>query len=136
MLALERVTLHEYHGKLGSNGRSGRLQVLEIRENDTLAQPFATPTESADAILNSGHTVPCVGLGTWKSETGQVNHAVYEALKAGYRHLDCAAIYENEHEVGAALQRAFAERVTTRDNVFVTSKLWYVLSICETLHCA
>ena len=127
MVALERVTLHEYHGQLRSNGSRGKLQVFEIRQNDTSAQPFEKPTESPGAILNSGHTVPRVGLGTWKSGKGQVKHAVYEALKAGYRHVDCAAIYGNEHEVGAALQQAFAERVTTRDRTFVTSKLWCVL---------
>lgn len=56
-----------------------------------------------------------------------MKHAVYEALKAGYRHVDCAAIYENEHEVGAALQQAFTPAVTAREDVFITSKLWYIL---------
>lgn len=119
---LQRVTVHEYHGQRDSNGSRGRLQVFRVCRAETAVQPKDQLYEPA--VLNSGHTIPRIGLGTWKSEKGLVKHAVYEALKAGYRHVDCAAIYENEHEVGAALQQAFAEAVTVREQVFVTSKLW------------
>jgi diketogulonate reductase-like aldo/keto reductase len=53
-----------------------------------------------------------------------VETAVYEALRAGYRHIDGAAVYKNEAEVGAGLRRAFEDGVCTRDDVFITSKLW------------
>ena len=42
--------------------------------------------------LANGDRIPAFGLGTWKSSKGQVTQAVQEALKIGYRHIDCAAI--------------------------------------------
>jgi len=74
--------------------------------------------------LNNGNTIPQLGLGTWKSEPGKVGAAVEFALEAGYRHIDCAAIYQNEPEVGAAFARVFAKNKIQREDVFITSKLW------------
>jgi len=70
--------------------------------------------------LNNGLSMPILGLGTWKSEAGKVEMAVEHALRAGYRHLDCAAIYGNEVEVGAGIDASGV----SREEVFVTSKLW------------
>jgi len=72
------------------------------------------------AKLTSGHSMPLLGLGTWKSKPGEVEAAVETALRAGYRHLDCAAVYGNEKEVGAGIR---ASGVNRKD-IFVTSKLW------------
>ena len=65
-----------------------------------------------------------MGLGTWKSSPGEVYQAVIEAVKAGYRHIDCAYIYGNEPEVGAALKYCFSESMVRREEMWITSKLW------------
>lgn len=70
--------------------------------------------------LNSGHEIPALGLGTWLSQPNEVAKAVEVALKAGYKHIDAAAIYQNEEEVGRGIKASGV----ARDEIFVTSKLW------------
>mmetsp|Transcript_44011 Transcript_44011/g.93709 ORF Transcript_44011/g.93709 Transcript_44011/m.93709 type:complete len:334 (+) Transcript_44011:151-1152(+) len=74
--------------------------------------------------LNSGFAMPVVAYGTFRSAPGEVGPAVIEAIKAGYRHFDLAHVYGNEKEIGAAFKRAFDEGLVTREELFVTGKLW------------
>lgn len=74
--------------------------------------------------LNTDADMPIIGLGTWKAEPGQVYSAIRWAIKLGYRHIDCAAIYGNEAEIGQALKDAVNEGDIKRQELFITSKLW------------
>ncbi|KUF07924.1 aldo/keto reductase [Leucobacter sp. G161] len=70
--------------------------------------------------LHDGTEIPQLGLGVFKVDPGEAQRVVEDALAAGYRHIDTAAIYRNEAEVGAAI----AASGVARDELFVTTKLW------------
>jgi alcohol dehydrogenase (NADP+) len=72
--------------------------------------------------LSGGISIPAVGLGTFQGDdgNGQVKDVVLKALKLGYRHIDTAAAYGNEREVGEAIK----ESGIARKELFVTTKLY------------
>jgi diketogulonate reductase-like aldo/keto reductase len=80
-----------------------------------------------DIKLNNGVHMPVLGFGTFESkgEPGKTQKAVETALNAGYRHLDCAWIYENEEEVGAGIKKFLdANPSVKRSDLFITTKVW------------
>lgn len=80
---------------------------------------FSSPKDAFK--LRNGVEIPCVGFGTYLTPDGDTCvNSVKEALLAGYRHIDTAEFYANEESVGKAL----AESGISRDEVFVTTKLW------------
>lgn len=85
---------------------------------------MSNPTDRiSDLKFANGDTMPAFGLGTWQAPAGEVGAAVSEAIRIGYRHIDCAAIYGNEAEIGAAVAAARRDGVG-RDQLWITSKLW------------
>jgi alcohol dehydrogenase (NADP+) len=73
---------------------------------------------------HNGDRLPALGLGTWKSQPGEVYDAVLHAIRLGYRHIDCAAIYGNEPEIGQALADVLGDGTVRRQDLWITSKLW------------
>lgn len=76
---------------------------------------------TAPLVEAHGARIPAIGLGTWPMKGDECRAAVAEALKCGYRHIDTAAMYANEAEVGDGLRASGV----ARDEVFVTTKVWW-----------
>jgi 2,5-diketo-D-gluconate reductase A len=68
--------------------------------------------------------IPFLGFGTYLIPDGEAAAAVHEAIRAGYRHIDTAEVYQNERGVGDGLRRGLAEARLSRGDIFVTTKLW------------
>ena len=68
--------------------------------------------------------MPWCGFGTYKLGASMARTATLAALRCGYRHVDAAHCYNNEHEVGAGIAASLAAGVCTREELFVASKLW------------
>jgi diketogulonate reductase-like aldo/keto reductase len=94
--------------------------------------PFTPAPDGVDPalvpqrVLSTGARMPAIGLGTFGSDHASpsaVAGAVRGALEAGYRHIDCAAVYGNEREIGAVLAEALAAGLP-RESLWITSKLW------------
>ena len=80
--------------------------------------------EKKMVTLNSGYEMPILGLGMFSLSESQAENSTYWALKAGFRLIDTARIYGNEAAVGRGLQRAIDEGIVTREEVFITTKMW------------
>lgn len=75
--------------------------------------------------LNSGYKMPLEGFGVFQiPDLAQCEEVTYNAIKVGYRLIDTAAAYQNEAAVGKAVARAIADGLATRDELFITTKVW------------
>ncbi len=114
-------------------------------ENQTfeIAADGVDPARVPYQTLYTGARIPAVGIGTFGSDRfsgDEVAAAVLGAISVGYRHIDCAAVYGNEHLIGGSLQKAI-EGGIKREDLFVTSKVWnnmhgdgdVLLSVAKTL---
>jgi 2,5-diketo-D-gluconate reductase A len=70
--------------------------------------------------FHDSHSIPQIGLGVWKTPNDSAVSAVQAALEAGYRHIDTAAVYENEEGVGRGIRASGV----ARDEIFLTTKVW------------
>ena len=72
-------------------------------------------------VKANGASIPAIGLGTWTLRGRQCRDMVREAIATGYRHIDTAAMYGNEEDVGHGL----ADAGIGRDEIFLTTKVWW-----------
>ncbi|XP_056131837.1 aldo-keto reductase family 1 member D1-like [Lampris incognitus] len=93
----------------------------KVSEMELTAESHAIP-------LNDGNKIPLIGLGTYgdprTTPKGTAYESVKVALEAGYRHIDGALIYLNEHEVGQAIREKIADGTVKREDIFYCGKLW------------
>lgn len=82
----------------------------------------------AQLLLADGTLMPQAAMGTFHSDNPDLKEmmedVIKEAIRLGYRHIDCATAYQNEEVVGRAIRHAIREGLVTRDELFVTTKLW------------
>lgn len=81
--------------------------------------------ENGTVLLNNGIEMPIVGIGTFTLTNEQASDSVYWALGDGYSLIDTAAAYGNEEGVGQGIKRAIEEGLVEREDIFVTTKLWF-----------
>lgn len=78
--------------------------------------------------LHDGNSIPIIGLGTYSepklTPKGTCKKSVKAAIDIGYRHIDGAYLYQNEHEVGEAIREKIAEGKLQREDIFYCGKLW------------
>ncbi|GHU70552.1 aldehyde reductase [Bacteroidia bacterium] len=85
------------------------------------------PEKVVQKTLYTGAKIPAVGLGTFGSDNydaATIANAVEQAIRLGYRHIDCASVYGNEKEIGAAIAKVINEGIVTREELWITSKVW------------
>ena len=141
---LDQVILIYFYEFGGINDWTGEV-VTETPDADTSQDtsqeiepenPDESVSASADALvgefdfsaekvlLNSGWEMPIIGTGTWTLSDEEAENSTYYALKAGMRLIDTARYYQNETGVGKGIARAIEEGIVTREEVFITSKIY------------
>ncbi|MCB9260511.1 MAG: aldo/keto reductase [Ignavibacteriales bacterium] len=78
-------------------------------------------------ILSNGNKIPAIGLGTFGSDSidsKTIAETVGNAIKIGYRQIDCASVYGNEKEIGVELKKIIDNKIVNREDLWITSKVW------------
>ena len=96
----------------------------EQQEVSGISEGQVFDLENGTVMLNSGYEMPILGIGTFRLSGSEAENSVYWALRDGYRLIDTARIYGNEADVGRGIQRAIEEGFVTREEIFVTTKMW------------
>lgn len=96
----------------------------EQQEASGISEGQVFDLENGTVMLNSGYEMPILGIGTFRLSGSEAENSVYWALRDGYRLIDTARIYGNEADVGRGIQRAIDEGIVTREEIFVTTKMW------------
>ena len=126
------IAYAELKGKLGKDVKAVRLG--EVNEETKFVLDYfkvekpelieMKDSKMAYITLNTGAKMPLEGFGVFQiSDAAQCEEVVYNAIKSGYRLLDTAAAYANEEVVGKGVARAIADRLTTREELFITTKV-------------
>lgn len=106
----------------------GNIQLLECTVTPfTLSQDAIAPQAVPIVRLSDASSIPMIGLGTFGSDhvsPQEVANAVEGALSVGYRHIDCASVYGNEKEIGRVLKKVLVSGAITREELWITSKVW------------
>nr|XP_019828217.1 PREDICTED: prostaglandin F synthase 1-like [Bos indicus] len=89
--------------------------------------------KSQKVKLNDGHFIPVLGFGTAvppEVPRSEALEATKFAIEVGFRHIDCARVYQTEEQVGQAIRSKIADGTVKREDIFYTSKVLYVLCMC------
>jgi alcohol dehydrogenase (NADP+) len=95
-------------------------------KNHTIGKQL-NPNLIPKVTLYTGNKIPCIGLGTFGSDSvpaETVAETVKKAIYAGYRHIDCASVYGNEKNIGYVLKEIFESGFLKREDLWITSKVW------------
>ena len=96
----------------------------ELPETGSTSSTPKFDLETGTVILNNGISMPILGIGTFSLSDSEAEESVYWALRDGYRLMDTARIYGDEAGVGRGIRRAIDEGLVTREDIFVTTKMW------------
>lgn len=96
----------------------------EVQETTPTSSTHEFDFETGTVILNNGISMPILGIGTFSLSDSEAEESVYWALRDGYRLIDTARIYGDEAGVGRGIRRAIEEGFVTREEIFVTTKMW------------
>ncbi|KAK9875414.1 hypothetical protein WA026_007807 [Henosepilachna vigintioctopunctata] len=101
-----------------------RLVLIMACLNSVLASVSIASSPTIPTLtLNTGKKIPAIGYGTWQAAEAELEKALDAALEAGYRHIDTAAVYENEKVIGNVIKRWISNGKLKREDIFLVTKV-------------